>query len=145
MIGPDGARLVRFASIHNDITHAAGRTGMGTVMASKKLKAIAVRGRQALQLADARTMRALNRWLASNFKDRTGLWHYGTGAGMQGGGLSANLATRNFRDGGFPPVEKISAGTVCETWGVGMDGCFACPIRCKKVIKIDQPWPVDPI
>lgn len=42
-------------------------------------------------------------------------------------------------------MEKISADTVCETHGVGMDGCFACPIRCKKVIKIDQPWSVDPI
>lgn len=103
VIGPDGERLVRFASIHNDVTHAAGRTGVGTVMASKKLKAIAVRGRQALQLADARTMRALNRWLASNFKDRTGLWHYGTGAGMQGGPL---------REPGHPklPRRRIPAG-----------------------------------
>ena len=145
VIGPAGERLVRFASIHNDINHVAGRTGMGAVMASKKLKAIAVRGRQAIPLADPTTVRALNHWLVENFKDRTGLWQYGTGAGMLGGSLSGNLPTRNFRDGGFPPVEKISADTVCETWGVGMDGCFACPIRCKKVIKIDQPWSVDPI
>ena len=145
VIGPAGERLVRYASILNDITHAAGRTGMGAVMASKKLKAIAVRGQQAPALADAPTVRALNRWLAENFKDHTGLWQYGTGAGMRAGSLSGNLPTRNFRDGGFPPVEKISADTVCRAWGVGMDGCFACPIRCKKLIKIDRPWPVDPI
>ena len=45
IIGPAGEKLIRFACILNDITHAAGRTGLGAVMGSKKLKAIAVRGR----------------------------------------------------------------------------------------------------
>jgi len=145
VIGPAGERKVRYACILNDISHAAGRTGMGAVMGSKRLKAIAVRGTQRLRPADEQAIQELNRWMAQNFKDHTGLWQYGTGAGMLAGSLSGNLPTRNFRDGGFPPVEKISADTLCEQWGGGMAGCFACPIRCKKIVKIDKPWSVDPI
>ena len=145
VIGPAGEHLVRFASIINDIRHAAGRTGMGAVMASKKLKAVAARGRQAIPLADPTTLRDINQWLVEGVRSGEQRSQYGTGAGMLGGSLSGNLPTRNFRDGGFPPVEKISAETLYETWGLRMEGCFACPRRCKKVVKIDEPWSVDPI
>ncbi len=145
IIGPAGEHRVRYASIINDVSHSAGRTGMGAVMGSKKLKAIAARGRQAVPLADPDGVRALNEWYAEGVRSGEFATQYGTGSGMLGGSLSGNLPTRNFRDGGFPPVEKISAETLCETWGVGMGTCYACPRRCKKRIKIDEPWPVDPI
>ncbi|MCX5915730.1 MAG: aldehyde ferredoxin oxidoreductase, partial [Deltaproteobacteria bacterium] len=77
-IGPGGENLVRFACILNDITHAAGRTGMGAVMGSKKLKAIAVRGGTLPPMADEKGVRDLTRWMAQNFKKETGFWKAGT-------------------------------------------------------------------
>ena len=143
--GPAGENLVRYACIINDVRHAAGRTGMGAVMGSKKLKAIAARGRQAVPLADPDSVRALNQWYAECIRSGEMATQYGTGGSLLGGSLSGNLPTRNFRDGGFPAAEEISANILCDTWGVGMETCYACPRRCKKVIKIDEPWPVDPI
>ncbi len=57
-IGPSGERLVRYAAIMNDITRAVGRTGMGAVMGSKNLKAIAVRGHRTPPIADRDALRA---------------------------------------------------------------------------------------
>jgi aldehyde:ferredoxin oxidoreductase len=55
-----------------------------------------------------------------------------------------NLPVRNFRDGDFP-VAKIDGGTLKSTIGIGMEGCYACLVRCKKVVKIDEPgMKVDP-
>jgi aldehyde:ferredoxin oxidoreductase len=145
IIGPAGEKLVRFASVINDIAHTAGRTGTGAVMGSKNLKAIAARGRQSVPLADPAGVRALNEWYAEGIKSGEHATQYGTGIGMLGGSLSGNLPTRNFQDGGFPPVEKIDAQALCDAYGIGMDTCYACPRRCKKVIKIDEPWSVDPV
>jgi aldehyde:ferredoxin oxidoreductase len=55
-----------------------------------------------------------------------------------------NLPVRNFRDGSFPGVTKITAQAVKETIGVGMHGCHGCPVRCKKVVRVDEPYLVDP-
>ena len=144
-VGPAGERLVRFASIANDITHVAARTGMGAVMGSKKLKAIAVRGRTTPPMADPGTIRDLSRWMVQNFKAKTTFWKYGTGAVIESFNLAGNLPVLNFQEGFFNGVEKISAQRICDQFGVGMHGCYACPIRCKKKIKMDGPWAVDPI
>ena len=145
VIGPGGERLIRFASISNDITHVAGRTGMGAVMGSKKLKAIAVRGRAEIPTANEKFIRDLGTWMAKNFKERTQIWKYGTGLPMEGSSLAGGVPTTNFRDGSFAEVKKITAQAVCEQFGVEMYGCFACPVRCKKRVKIDAPYPVDSI
>lgn len=145
VIGPAGERLVRFASISNDITHVAGRTGVGAVMGSKRLKAIAVRGENVPAMANPEFVRNLSQQMAQSFKERTMLWKCGTGQMMEGYSLAGNLPTFNFREGSFDDVGKITAQTICEQFGVEMYGCYACPIRCKKRIKIDGPWPVDPI
>ena len=44
----------------------------------------------------------------------------------------------------LPEVRKIHGGVIKETIRVGMDTCYACPVRCKKVVKVDEPYPVDP-
>jgi aldehyde:ferredoxin oxidoreductase len=54
-----------------------------------------------------------------------------------------NLPVRNFRDGLFPEVEQIHAGAIRDTVRIGMEGCFACPIRCKKVVKFEEPYRVE--
>ena len=144
-IGPGGENRVRFACIINDLKDAAGRTGLGAVMGSKNLKAIVVRGTQAPEMADPEKVRAIARWLADNYQTLSASLHqFGTGAGMDGGRLSGNLPTRNFRDGDFVEVVDISADTMKARIGVGMDGCYACPIRCKKMVKVTKPYVVDP-
>ena len=67
-IGVAGENQVRYSCIINDLSHAAGRTGMGAVMGSKNLKAIAVRGHQKTALSDAKMVSSLARWVRDNFK-----------------------------------------------------------------------------
>ncbi|MCS7120042.1 MAG: aldehyde ferredoxin oxidoreductase family protein [Nitrososphaerota archaeon] len=145
-IGPAGEKMVRFACIMNDLKDAAGRTGLGAVMGSKGLKAIAVRGRKKLlDVYDRQKLKDLAGWLIKNLNEVAGWAHnYGTGVGMDSGVASGNLPTRNFRDGNFHNPQALDARTIKETISIGMDGCYACPIRCKKVVKFDEPWQVDP-
>jgi aldehyde:ferredoxin oxidoreductase len=145
IIGPGGERLIHFACILNDISHAAGRTGLGAVMGSKKLKAIAVRGRKTPELANPKIISDLSHWMSQNFKEKAAVWKYGTGHMMEGYSLAGNLPAFNFQDGGFEEVGKITAQAVCDQFRVEMYGCYACPIRCKKRVKIDEPYFVDPV
>ena len=148
MIGPGGEHQVRFACLMHGTKDAAGRTGMGAVMGSKRLKAIVVLGKQRLEPADPERFGALARMMAQavNSGERASSLHnYGTGVGMDGGLASGNLPIRNFRDGEFEGVERLSAENLMASLGVGMDGCFACVVRCKKVVKAEAPYVVDPI
>ncbi len=132
-IGPAGENLVRYATIAHDITHVAGRTGMGAVMGSKKLKAIAVRGEFPPAVADVEKLRQLGGWMGRNFKTRTNFWQYGTGALMDYYEASGNLPIRNFRGGKFPQVENIMSQSMYKKgYVIKMESCFGCPVRCKK-------------
>jgi len=145
VIGPAGENRVRFACILNDCNHAAGRTGMGAVMGSKNVKAIAVRGQRPPKMADRKRLLEINRWMLENFKEKSKFWKYGTGAGIAKFEETGNLPIRNFKGGRFPGAEKISAKLLCENYLEKMDSCFACPIRCKKIIKLEKPYEVDPV
>ncbi len=146
-IGPGGERLVRYACIINDLRNAAGRTGLGAVMGSKNLKAIAVRGNQKQEAADKEKLKALLKLFNETMQKRNaGFFEFGTGgAYMEEAASSGNLSFRNFRDGGFTNAIALDPKTIKETLGLEKDGCYACSIRCKKVIKIGDPWNVDPI
>ncbi|KPK92776.1 MAG: hypothetical protein AMJ94_04390 [Deltaproteobacteria bacterium SM23_61] len=145
-IGPAGEKLVRYASICNDITHAAGRTGMGAVMGSKKLKAVAVRGNAPPEMGNREKVLELSRWMGQNFKTKTNFWQYGTGQAMDYYEASGNLPIRNFAAGRFPEVEGITSQSMFKKGYVEkMESCFGCPVRCKKMVKLNQPWKVDPI
>jgi len=144
-IGPAGEKLVRFACIMHDITRAAGRAGLGAVMGSKKLKAVAVRGSKPPEVANPAKLREISRWLAQNVERLVRNLHlYGTGAGMDIGLQTGNLPVNNFRGDPFPNVMDIDARTLKKKYGIRMDTCFACPVACKKVVKIEEPWKVDP-
>jgi aldehyde:ferredoxin oxidoreductase len=144
-IGPGGEKMVRFASIVNDMNHVAGRCGLGAVMGSKGLKAIAVKGSGSVEVADKKNLRELARWMATNIDEiASGLHTYGTGAAMDVYEQTGNLPVRNFRDGLFPKVDYISAKAIKEHVRVGMATCFACAIACKKEVKVKEPWNVDP-
>ena len=145
VIGPAGERQVRFACILNDITHVAGRTGMGAVMGSKRLKAIAVRGSHLPEAADPEKLRELNRWMMLNYKEKSKQWRYGTGSDMRGYESTGNLPIRNFQGGRFPGIEKINAQLLCEKYVEKMDNCYGCPIRCKRMVKLQGPFAIDPV
>ena len=145
-IGLAGENRVRYACIINDLKHTAGRTGMGAVMGSKNLKAIACRGHHPPRIADREAVREIRRWFSDHYEALSGdLVQYGTGVNLQGSSDTGGLPTHNFRDGVFDGAQKISAETVMETIGVPMKGCYACPVRCKKVVEADEPYKVDKI
>jgi len=144
-IGPAGENRVLFACIINELKDAAARSGLGAVMGSKKLKAIAVRGHQSPPVADPARVKATARWLADNYMQLARNFHeFGTGAVVERYATSGNLPINNFRDGEFPQAASIGARALkASGLRVGMEGCYACPIRCKKVVQIDNPA-VDP-
>ena len=144
-IGPGGENLIRYACIINDLRGSAGRGGLGAVMGSKNLKAIAVRGHRQVPLADPEKARDLARWVAAHVMTLArGSHDLGTGAVMPAYAATGNLPTRNFRDGYFPESRRIDAEAVRDTIRIGMGGCFACPIRCKKIVRVDAPYLADP-
>jgi len=142
-IGLAGEKLVRYACIMNGLYDAIGRGGLGAVMGSKNLKAIAVRGHKAPQIADPEGVKELRGWLLANMDLVRDFREFGTGAAMKGFEITGNLPVRNFRDGLFPGVKMIDAKRMKDTIRVRMEGCFACPVRCKKVVEFQEPYPVD--
>ena len=147
-IGIAGENQVRYACVVNDLNHAAGRTGMGAVMGSKKLKAIAVRGHQKIALSDTGTVNSLAKWVRDNFKANkttAGLSESGTAGGLTGLSTTGGLPTRNFQQGMFNGADKISGAAINENILVGRGGCYACPIRCKPKVAVGEPYNVDPI
>ena len=144
IIGLAGENMVRYACVLNDISHAAGRAGMGAVMGSKKLKAIAVKGGHAPPLARRDDLREINRKMARNYRELTLHWKYGTGRTMVEYGQNGNLPIRNFKGGRFSGVDKISAVTLYKKYLTKMDGCYGCPVRCKRVVKLAGEVEVDP-
>jgi len=145
IIGPAGENLVRYSCILHDITHVAGRTGAGAVMGSKNLKAIAVKGDHPPRIASPQKLKAINQLMIKNYKERSPLWVVGTGRDIVNYGKIGNVPIRNFRGGKFPGIEKITPQILQEHYLEKMDGCYRCPIRCKRVVKMEQPYPVDPV
>lgn len=144
IIGPAGENRVRFSCILHDITHVAGRTGTGAVMGSKNLKAVAVRGDRAPRSAAPQKLKDINRDMLKNFKERSKHWMVGTGRGIVNHEKTGNIPIRNFKGGKFPGVVNITPQILCENHLQKMAGCYGCPIRCKRVVKLEKPYPVDP-
>jgi aldehyde:ferredoxin oxidoreductase len=144
MIGVGGEKLVKYACIMHGLSNAAGRGGLGAVMGSKNLKAVAVRGREMPSIANSAGIKKMANWLKENMALVKSLKELGTGGAMAHYEIIGNLPVRNFRDGGFRNVDKISAKAVKERIGIGMKGCFGCPVRCKKIVEFHEPYDVDP-
>lgn len=134
-IGPAGERRVRLANIANDLTHFYGRTGLGAVMGAKRLRAIAVRGTNPVPLAHPDGVRTLARWLAANDeKLNAGFRDTGTAGGVQYLNASGGLPTRNFRQGHFEHAIRIAGETMRDEILVGRGSCWACIVRCKRIV-----------
>ena len=146
MIGPGGEKMVRFACVINDLKHAAGRTGVGAVMGSKNLKCIAARGHLNIPLADPDGLKALARWMTEHWSETaSGLHDMGTDEGLLGLNEEGRLPTRNFQDGQFEGADKVGGEAMRDTILIDRGSCFACPIACKRVVKVDDAdYKVDP-
>ena len=147
-IGPAGENQVRYACVVNDINHAAGRSGMGAVMGSKNLRAIAVRGHQKVELADEKAVTSLAKWLRDDLKTNRVAVNFsqnGTAGGVSAFSAMGNLPTKNFRFGHFEGADKLNAQSMNEQILVNRGGCYACTIRCKPHVGSDGTYKVDPI
>jgi len=156
-IGPAGEKGVRFAGIIGMSNRANGRTGMGAVMGSKNLKAVAVRGKMRPQAAARDRLRKLAQWGAANLADSdiAGLSKYGTAETTGANQASGTLPSYNYNSGVFDGWEAIDGTTMYDTVlrgaaegkqdRLGRDTCYACTVRCKRVVEITEgPYVVDP-
>ena len=144
-IGPAGENMVRYACIINDLGHAAGRTGMGAVMGSKNVKAIAVKASKNVEVWDKDGIKSLALWLRDNYKTLAKrLVDEGSDYVLFGLNRQSGLPTRNFQQGSFEGVGKINGRTMRDTIVKRREGCWACPIRCKTIVATNAPYYVNP-
>ena len=144
-IGPAGENLVRYACILNNVKHVNGRTGLGAVMGSKNLRAIVVRGTQQVSVVDSEKIKNITKWFVQNWKDISyGMHENGTNGGLLDLNIRGILPTRNFKDGEFEGAEKITGKTITKNILVKREGCYSCPIRCKRVVECKESYKVDP-
>jgi aldehyde:ferredoxin oxidoreductase len=138
-IGPAGEKLVRFACIMNDKHRAAGRSGVGAVMGSKNLKAIAVRGTRGIPIADPTTfMQAvwtMREHLAKS-PGRQGMTDLGTAATIDLTNAFGGLPTRNFESGQFEQAENLNGNSIKDQRMLTNKACFACTIACGRVTRL---------
>jgi aldehyde:ferredoxin oxidoreductase len=149
-IGRSGENGVLYSAIVNDLHRAAGRSGVGAVMGSKNLKAIAVRGTQGVSTiknpkAFMAATKEAKKVLAGNAVTGQGLPTYGTQVLMNVINEVGALPTRNHRDVQFEGAKDISAeamATPRATDGkahlVTNQACFGCTIACGRISKIDE-------
>jgi aldehyde:ferredoxin oxidoreductase len=149
-IGKAGENQVLFAAVVNDLHRAAGRSGVGAVMGSKNLKAIAVRGTKGVgNIADPKEFMKVTfekkKILADNAVTGQGLPTYGTQVLMNVINEIGALPTRNHRDVQFEGAKDISAEAMAtprksdgKAQLVTNQACFGCTIACGRISKIDQ-------
>ncbi len=138
--GIAGERGVRYAAIMNMSNRAHGRTGMGAVMGSKNLKAIAVRGHGKINVADKTTIAKLARKGAKSipeYLDVEALQKYGTAGVVMYQDTTGGLPTRNYTSGTFEQAIDICGETMADTILVENDTCYACSVRCKRVVETE--------
>ncbi|MHA1681662.1 MAG: aldehyde ferredoxin oxidoreductase family protein [Promethearchaeota archaeon] len=147
LIGPSGEKQVKFANITGGLSHFAGRTGMGAVMGSKNLKAIAVWGAGTYSVASKEGVKAIAVKGISLFKKSEFYKEFhesgtplvvGTNHGKE------NIVTRNFIANSFEGIEDLFCDKYNEILLKGTDTCWGCPVRCKRVISQETPYHIDP-
>jgi len=140
-IGPAGENLIRFANIVNELKHFNGRNGLGAVMGSKKLKAIAVRGTKSVNLYDKEKINQVTKNVTKRIMDNPlsrDLRELGTPGVVRSFYEAGCLPSYNWATGYFKEGENLTAETYNKTILKGTKGCYACPIRCKRVVEINK-------
>ncbi|MBA1335650.1 MAG: Tungsten-containing aldehyde:ferredoxin oxidoreductase [Firmicutes bacterium] len=142
-IGPAGEKMVLFATVMNDKHRAAGRSGLGAVMGSKNLKAVAVRGTKSIQVADPDAFLEkcidARRKLKEHPVTSAGLPTYGTEILVNILNQSGALPTRNWRDGGyFEDADETGGESLTDKFLVRNKGCFGCSIGCGRITRVPE-------
>jgi aldehyde:ferredoxin oxidoreductase len=142
-IGPAGEHLVRFAAVVTGgqaHSRAAGRGGMGALMGSKNLKAIAVRGQERPAYHDVATFRQVVKESNQSIKENSlSMSKLGTPGGVIGAEKVGDFPLGNWREGSRPDLAaQISGQRIAETIFVKHTFCFACPIGCGKYVEVKE-------
>jgi len=139
-IGPSGEKKVLIANITNDRNRQVGRTGMGAVMGSKMLKAIAVRGTGDVEVADLKGLVEFCRDLNERCQGpKTEKYRkYGTPANILIHNNLGCLPTNNFQKGTFDRAEDVSGETMLRTHVKKIAACSACPIACDHLNEVTE-------
>jgi aldehyde:ferredoxin oxidoreductase len=141
-IGPGAESGVRFAGVFANLNRPAARTGMGAVMAAKKLKAVAVRGTQSFAVADmARFQEIIARLdeVIYNHPEYEIRCRLGTTKLIRALNGIGGLPTRHFQQGTFEAAEAVSGEAIEARFKVKSKACFACTIPCSRFLEVDDP------
>ena len=148
-VGPAGENLVRYAAIMNMVNRANGRTGMGAVMGSKKLKAVVVRGTNPPKPAQSEDFRGLVKRLKQLEDANPGIkWfgQFGTAGVVAIQDKMGGQPTRNYSEGSFEHAKDIDGSVLAKTILKERDTCYACVVKCKRVVEVHDPdLEIDPI
>ena len=140
-IGQGGENLVKYAAIVNDKGSLAGRTGMGAVMGSKKLKAVVFRGKAKAPVADEAAYKEVKERASQGIKLGVfgeGLKAYGSNVHMEMGMAMGDVPVKNWREAQWEQgMAALSGVTVAETIMTKNHSCYGCPVSCKRIVKID--------
>lgn len=147
--GPGAENGVLYSSLVSMSNRSNGRTGMGLVMASKNLKAVVVRGTHKPPMADQAKLTEMHRagpkMMPLN-PDMPGMTDYGTAGVVNFQNTIGSLPTRNYAEGQFESADPISGEVMAKTILKKRDTCYACIVRCKRVVEISEgDHLVDPI
>ena len=140
-IGPAGETMSRIACVMSDQFRAAGRGGLGAVMGSKNLKAVAVRGEGKVAIADPEKLQSVLIPIRKKLHDgpvtSQGLSNYGTQVLMNLINNSYILPTNNHQSAYFANAEKISGEEMAKTTLVKKKPCYGCFIGCGRGTRVD--------
>jgi aldehyde:ferredoxin oxidoreductase len=139
-IGEAGEKLSRVACILNDKSRAAGRTGMGTVMGSKNLKAIAVRGTKDVKVSNPTEFLEFVKMLHERMKGAAATKYrtLGTALNVLVHNSLGALPTRNFTNATFEGAEKVSGEYLNERYVSRIIGCSSCAMRCEHIAVVPE-------
>ncbi len=138
-IGSAGENLIRYSGIVTDRFRLAARSGMGTVMGAKNLKAIALHGTLPIEVADPERFSALVKRADERIKLDTfvpEVRKYGTTILVEAMNEIGRFPVKNFQTGVFPTAHKISGERLVEDYKIRDKGCFGCRFACKNVIEV---------
>ena len=137
--GPAGEKLVRIANIVNELRHFNGRCGLGAVMGSKRLRAIAVRGRGKVEAKDPAALSRLVQWFRETYDRNADMVHkFGTARGVKMLDTDGILPSYNFQRGQFEQAKELTGQAMAETILVDTGTCFACAVSCKREVEVPE-------
>ena len=140
-IGPASENLVLYGNIMSEYGHCLGRAGLGCVMGSKKVKAIAVRGKMKLPMKEPNKFREVARQAMEEVREgffSEIMRDFGTGSWVDSAIAYGDGPTNYYTAPTMPEATNISGVTMMETCQTSHTACFGCPIRCRKILQIKE-------